>query len=57
MNPARVREAEVKCLSAKYPERYLLNKILDLVFTEEEFHAARGTKGLDSHKQEAVKGM
>ena len=56
VNPTMIREAEVKCKSAKVPERYLLNKVLELVFTAEEFTAARGTKSLNQHKQEAVKG-
>lgn len=56
MNPSRLRQAESKALVAKSPAAYLLNKVLDLIFTEQELAASKGVRSLDAHKMEAVSG-
>lgn len=54
VNPSRLRQAESKALVAKSPAAYLLNKVLDLIFTEQELAASKGVRSLDAHKMEAV---
>uniref|UniRef100_K1P976 Uncharacterized protein n=1 Tax=Magallana gigas TaxID=29159 RepID=K1P976_MAGGI len=56
VNPATLRTAEMKALTAKNPAIYLLNKVLDLVFFEEELRITKGARGLDKHKMDALKG-
>lgn len=46
----------MKALTAKNPALYLLNKVLDLVFSEEELRDTKGARGLDKHKMDALKG-
>lgn len=55
VNPATLRTAEMKDLTAKNPAIYLLNKVLDLVFSE-ELRNTKGARGLDKHKMDALKG-
>eukprot|EP00105_Crassostrea_gigas_P027575 XP_011448954.1 PREDICTED: uncharacterized protein LOC105343333 [Crassostrea gigas] len=55
VNPATLRTAEMKALTAKNPAIYLLSKVLDLVFSEEELRNTKGARGLDKHKMDALK--
>lgn len=55
VNPATLRTAEMKALTAKNPAIYLLNKVLDLVFSEEHWNT-KGARRLDKHKMDALKG-
>lgn len=50
VNPATLRTAEMKALTAKNPAIYLLNKVLDLL------RNTKGARGLDKHKMDALKG-
>uniref|UniRef100_K1PYY4 Uncharacterized protein n=1 Tax=Magallana gigas TaxID=29159 RepID=K1PYY4_MAGGI len=50
VNPATLRTAEMKALTAKNPAIYLLNKVLDLL------RNTKGARGLDKHKMDTLKG-
>lgn len=56
VNPARLRTAEMTALTSKKPAHYLLNKVLDMVFTKDELVEAKGVKSLNQHKLDAIKG-
>lgn len=57
VNPSSLRAAEMKALTSKNPSVYLLNKVLEMVFTRTELQQTKGAKGLDGHKMDAVKGV
>lgn len=51
VNPNRLRQDLVEKSSAAY----LLNEVLDLIFTDQEF-ASKGVRSLDAHKMKAGNG-
>ncbi|RXM97319.1 hypothetical protein EOD39_14575 [Acipenser ruthenus] len=61
VNPGQLREAVKKAVQfqSKEGQRYLLNKLLGMVFSKEELAQAEGvkdfSKALDPRKQEAIK--
>lgn len=55
VNPARLRTAEMTALTSKKPAHYLLNKVLDMVFTKDELVEVKGVKSLNQHKLDAIK--
>lgn len=58
VNPSQLRTAEMKSLAAtNNGSIYLLNKIVEMVFTRDELRASKGVRGLDKHKLEAVQGI
>lgn len=48
---------EMKVLIVKNLVIYLLSKVLDLVFFEEEFRNMKGVRGLDKYKMDVFKGI
>ena len=56
VNPAKLRTAEMRALTSKNAAASLLNKVIDLMFTEEELVSTKGVKSLDQHKLSAIKG-
>lgn len=47
----------MKVLIVKNLVIYLLNKVLDLVFFEEDFWNMKGVRGLDKYKMDVFKGI
>lgn len=56
INPTCLNLLEVKARSAKNPAAFLLNKILEFVFTDDELKMSKGVKGLDEHRINAIRG-
>jgi hypothetical protein len=56
VNPSLLRATEQKATQARNKGVYLLNKVLDLVFTKQELKCTKGVKGLNNHKMDAVRG-
>jgi len=56
VNPAQLQTAEMRALTSKNDAASLLNKVIDLIFTEEELVSTKGVKSLDQHKISAIKG-
>ncbi|XP_033734075.1 uncharacterized protein LOC117323146 [Pecten maximus] len=54
VNPSQLRGIENKAGSMKNPALYLLNKVLDLVFSFEEMAASKGVSSLPINKREAI---
>ncbi|XP_048780402.2 uncharacterized protein LOC125683366 isoform X3 [Ostrea edulis] len=55
INPTCLNLLEVKARSAKNPAAFLLNKILEFVFTDDELKMSKGVKGLDEHRINAIR--
>jgi hypothetical protein len=56
INRTSLNLLEARAKLAKSPAAFLLNKILDFVFTDEELRMSRGVKGLDEHRLNAIRG-
>ena len=56
VNSVKLQIAEMRALASKNAAASLLNKVVDLIFTEEELVSTKGVKSLDQHKISAIKG-
>ena len=56
VNSVKLQIAEMRALTSKNAAASLLNKVVDLIFTEEELVSTKGVKSLDQHKISAIKG-
>ena len=56
VNSVKLQIAEMRALASKNAASSLLNKVVDLIFTEEELVSTKGVKSLDQHKISAIKG-
>lgn len=56
INPSELRGIENKAGSVKNPGLYLLNKVVELVFSKEELINSKSTYSLSSKKLEAIQG-
>ena len=56
VNSVKLQIAEMRALTSKNAAASLLNKVVDLLFTEEELVSTKGVKSLDQHKISAIKG-
>ena len=55
VNSVKLQIAEMRALTSKNAAASLLNKVVDLIFTEEELVSTKGVKSLDQHKISAIK--
>ncbi|KAK3085943.1 hypothetical protein FSP39_011079 [Pinctada imbricata] len=55
INPSKLRNAEMKAIVSKSPPVFLLNKVVEMVFSKTELQNSKGVRGLDAHKMEAVR--
>jgi hypothetical protein len=56
VNPMKLLGVEARAMTSPNPSVFLLNKLVDLLFTKEELVSSKGVKGLGNHRIAVLQG-